>query len=187
MRKVVVVRPQNPDNTGFIARLAHNFCFDLEVVDPEFNLSRARSTANNAQKKIEEARIGSLEELLAGGEYTVGSKPGHTPLRSISPRNELKLVVGPESSGLTSEEIRMCDEVASIETPGYSSLSQSHAAAVLMHHFSGGAERSKEVKREALDHVQRLAGEKTRRLVERSSPDAEEVQKLIEELRGSAV
>ncbi len=48
MRAVILVEPEKPENTGFIARLCENFEFELRIVNPQFNLSKARKTANNA-------------------------------------------------------------------------------------------------------------------------------------------
>jgi len=51
MHTAILVEPEIPENTGFIARLAANFDFSLRVVNPDFNLEEARKTA----KKIRES------------------------------------------------------------------------------------------------------------------------------------
>ena len=57
MRKLVLIEPEIPENTGSIARLAANFYFELRIVNPQFNLAEARKTAKNAQNKLRDARI----------------------------------------------------------------------------------------------------------------------------------
>ena len=57
MNTLILVEPEIPQNTGFIARLCENFEFDLRIVNPEFNLEEARKTASNAQQKIRDVRI----------------------------------------------------------------------------------------------------------------------------------
>jgi tRNA C32,U32 (ribose-2'-O)-methylase TrmJ len=66
----------------------------------------------------------------------IGTKPGRgEKLREFQKIKDHALVVGRESSGLSNDELDLCDEVVHIETGEYSSLNQSHAAGVLMHHF----------------------------------------------------
>jgi tRNA C32,U32 (ribose-2'-O)-methylase TrmJ len=182
MRSILLVKPENPRNTGFIARLAQNFDYELELLEPGFNLSEARQTANNAQEKLESARIHRAEETAFEGEYLVGSKPGKEPLREQEPRENIKLVVGPESSGLSSSEMEKCDSVASIETPGYSSLSQSHAAAIMMHHF---VEESADERMTAgqMEKIRELAPAGVASALVSSAPDREEAGRIIQQLR----
>ena len=77
MKTVVFVEPENPENLGFIARLAENFEFDIRLVNPEFNLQESRKTANNAQEKLRDARIfDSTDEAVKDLELVIGTKPG---------------------------------------------------------------------------------------------------------------
>jgi len=131
---VVVVRPEKPENTGFIARLCANFDAHLRVVEPCFNLSKARQTASRAQNKLNNARIfEGLDDAVQDLEFVLGPKPGRgRPISDVAATRDASVVIGPESSGLSNTELCLCDGVTHIETADYSSLNQSHAAAVLM-------------------------------------------------------
>ncbi|MFB6241858.1 MAG: RNA methyltransferase [Candidatus Nanosalina sp.] len=185
MRAAVIVEPEIPENTGFIARLAANFDFQLRLVDPEFNLEEARETASRAQEKLREARIfDSVEEALEDLDYIVGTKPGKgVSLEGFQPRENTSLMIGRESSGLTNRELELCDAVVHIETGEYESINQSHAAAILMHHFHIGSEK------EGISSNQKQFLEKTiqtpllKELVLRSNPTEGEINRLIGQLK----
>lgn len=137
MREVILVRPEEPENTGLVARLASNFEFQLRIVDPVFNLREARKTANNSQKKIREATIHStIEEAKKSSGSIYGSRPDGDPLQQVDFPRECSILVGPESHGLDNSELAICKKTVAIETEGYSSLNQSHAAAILMYEIS---------------------------------------------------
>ena len=136
-RTVILVEPEKPENTGLIARLAANFEFDLEIVNPDFNLSECRKTARKAQDKLRDAVIHqSLEEAVRDKKNVIGTKPDRgNSLVTTEKTEKVTIVVGRESSGLSNAELDLCNSTVHIETGSYSSLNQSHAAAVLMHHF----------------------------------------------------
>ncbi|MEF8880855.1 MAG: RNA methyltransferase [Candidatus Nanohaloarchaea archaeon] len=185
MEKIVLVEPEVPGNTGFIARLASNFEANIRIVNPGFNLSKARKTANNSQKKLREAKIyDRLEEAIENLDHVVGTKPGKgIALNSFKPRVNTSLVIGRESSGLTNEELEKCDAVVHIETGDYSSINQSHATAILMHKFF-----TTEVGKANFGNLGVLkddVGEKTMELLKRSSPTKGETQAVIAEIKES--
>jgi TrmH family RNA methyltransferase len=182
MDKVVLVEPEKPGNTGFIARLAQNFDAELRIVEPEFNLSEARKTANKSQEKLREAELfENFEEAIEDLGYVVGTKPGRgTPLKDFSRRKNSSIVIGRESSGLSNRELEKCDAVVHIETGDYSSLNQSHAAAVLMHGFF---DAEKEADTELLEKASDGLGEKTLELLKRASPTEKEVRAVLGELK----
>lgn len=136
---VVLVEPEVPENTGFIARLCSNFDYSLRLVNPGFNLDRdeVRKTANNAQSVLNGARVfDSLEDAVEDLDFVVGTKPGKgVSIGDFNVRGTESIVLGRESSGLSNDELDVCDAVVFIDTSGYSSLNLSHAASVLMHHF----------------------------------------------------
>lgn len=135
MHTAILVEPEIPENTGFIARLAANFDFSLRLVNPDFNLEEARKTAKNAQKKLREARIfDSVEEAVEDLDYVVGTKPGRgKSLEEFEPSENTSVMIGRESSGLSNRELELCDAVVYIQTSGYNSLNQSHAAGILFY------------------------------------------------------
>lgn len=182
MRSVVVVEPEVPGNTGFIARLAANFEYSLRLVDPCFNLEEARETAANAQQKLRDARIyRNLEEAVDDLDYVVGTKPGRgVPVEQFPARENTSVVIGCESSGLGESELELCDSVVHISTPGYSSMNQSHAAAVVMHSFSGAEEQG--MTGPQAEKLRDFTDGMTRELLLRSNPAREEARKLLGEL-----
>lgn len=185
MKAVVLVEPEIPENTGFIARLCENFEFELRLVTPDFNLEEAKKTASNAQEKLREARIyESVEEAVQDLEYVAGTKPGKgVPLQEFQPRKNTSLMIGRESSGLSNQELEMCDAVIHIDTGEYSSLNQSHAAAVLMHSFHVGS-KEKGINQEQKQVLEKTIQEpKLRELVLRSNPSEDELNHLIGQLK----
>ncbi len=185
MKAIVVVEPEIPENTGFIARLCENFGFELRLVNPGFNLEEARKTASKAQQKLEEARIfDEVEESIEDLEYVVGTKPERgNALNEFQPRENTSLMIGRESSGLTNEELELCDTIVHIETEDYGSINQSHAAAILMNRFSKNSEKSgiTSGQKQVLDDI--IQNDVLKELVLRSNPAEDEVNHLIGQLR----
>jgi TrmH family RNA methyltransferase len=183
MEKIILVEPEKPENTGFIARISHNFDADIRLVQPKFNLSEARETANNSQEKLRRSKIfENLDEALQDLEHTVGTKPGRgTCLEEFEPRKNTSLVLGRESRGLTNSELELCDSVIHIDVSGYPSLNLSHAAAILMHSFHKEAHGESGV--EKLDAIQDDVGNKTLELLKRSSPTENEAEAAIAEIK----
>lgn len=177
----MVVRPEKAENTGFIARLCANFDADLRVVEPQFNLSEARQTASRAQQVINRAEIfGGLDEALQSLEFVLGSKPGRgRPIADIARTDDASVVVGSESSGLSNDELGLCDRVTHIETAEYSSLNQSHAAAVLMSHLF--EKESHEIDQARRKKIEEQLGGKTADLVLNSNPESHELDTVLEE------
>jgi tRNA C32,U32 (ribose-2'-O)-methylase TrmJ len=183
MRAAVIVRPEVPENTGFIARLCGNFDFSLRVVEPEFNLEEARKTASGAQEKLRDAEIfDTVEEAVDDLEYVVGTKPGKgIEIDGLEPRENSSIMIGPESSGLSNRELQLCDAVAQIETSGYDSLNQSHAAAIVMHRLRDDS--SKGISAEQKQQLEQLLdGKLIEELLLRANPSRDETDRLLGEL-----
>jgi len=182
MRSVVLIEPEIPENTGFVARLCHNFDFNLRLVNPDFNLEASRSTANNAQNILREAKIfDCFEEAVEGLDFVVGTKPSKgIECREFKFRENTSIVLGRESSGLTREELGKCDATVHIQASNYPSLNLSHAASILMYQASDY--RGKNVEGERLDLIEDRGGEVLRELIGRASPEKGELDKVISEL-----
>jgi TrmH family RNA methyltransferase len=184
MEAVILVEPQVPENTGLIARLTDNYDAGLRLVNPEFGLEEARKTANNAQQKLREAKIyQDLEEAVEDLDQVVGTKPGRgLEVEKFSPRKNTSVMIGRESSGLSNRELEICDAIVHIDLPGYSSMNQSHAAAVLMHELSGGETSSlNREQKKALE--QKIGDGKIKELLLRASPTGKEFDRLMGELK----
>jgi tRNA/rRNA methyltransferase len=184
MEAVILVEPQIPENTGFIARLCSNYNAEMRIVNSEFNLSESRDTAANAQNVLDEAEIfEKLENAVEDLDFVVGTKPGcGTGLQNFQPRSNTSLVLGREDSGLSNEELEICDAVVHIDTPGYSSMNLSHAAAVLMHEFAEESEGENIGGRS--EYLKDLVGDNIiSELILRGSPTEKEFDRLIGELQ----
>ena len=183
MEKVIIVEPEIPENTGFIARLVANFDAELRVVNPEFNLSEARKTASGCQDKLRETEIfDTLGEAIEDLEYVVGTKPGRgAGIDGFRAPENTSLVIGRESSGLSNSELEMCDAVVHVESGGYSSLNQSHAAAILMHKIFIRQEEKTEIG--GLNTVKEETGEATLKLLKRAAPTETEARAAISEIK----
>lgn len=184
MRKIVLVEPEIPENTGFIARLSANFGYEIRLVNPEFNISEARKTASNAQEKLRDARIfDSAEEAVEDLNYVVGTKPDRgVSVKQFEPSGETSIMIGRESSGLTEEELDLCDAVVHISTEKYSSINQSHASAVLMHSFSE-FQQEESIRRGQKEVLEQELPEKVVSAVLESNPSPKEVNAMIGSLK----
>ncbi|MEF8880740.1 MAG: RNA methyltransferase [Candidatus Nanohaloarchaea archaeon] len=182
MRSIVLVEPEIPENTGFIARLCSNFNFKLRLVNPDFNLSECRSTAQNCQGILREAKIfDSLDEAIADLDFVVGTKPDKgLNCRDFEFRENTSIVLGRESSGLTNSELEICDSIVHIDAQGYSSLNLSHAAGILM--YQASKVEDKNVDNDRLDAVESKTGKNLRDLIARASPTDSEIDRVLSEL-----
>lgn len=185
MRAAVIVEPEVPENTGFIARLAANFEFELRVVNPDFNLEESKKTASRAQGKLREAKIfQTVEKAVEDLEFVVGTKPGKgVGLKTFEPRRNTSVMIGRESSGLKNSELDLCDAVVHIETGDYESINQSHAASIIMHHFyiKSGENGIQSKQKDFLDDF--LQTPILRKLLMRSNPTQDEVNRLIGQIK----
>ena len=184
MKAVILVEPEIPENTGSIARLAHNYNYNIRVVNPDFNLEKARKTAKNGQEKLRNAKIyDTVEEAMEGLEYIVGTKPGKgAGLKEFTPRENTSIMIGRESSGLSNEELEMCDAVVHIETEDYDSINQSHATAVVMHNFAESSGEGLDLdKKEYISGI--VDSDVLEKLIFRANPSESEANRLIGDLR----
>lgn len=182
MRSVILVEPETPENTGFIARLCHNFDFDMRLVNPGFNLEESRSTANNAQQVLRDAVIfDSLEEAIEDLDFVIGTKPGRgVECGSFEFKRNTSIVFGRESSGLTKRELEKCDATVHIQASEYESLNLSHAASIVM--YQASSFEGENIDSDRLDVVEEKGGKVLRELVARGSPERGELDRLISEL-----
>jgi len=149
---VMLVRPEHPGNVGAVARVMANFSFSrLILVDPrcDYLCDEARNRAKHAQHVLEGAVV--VESIGAAGcDWLVATsgKLGsdyNLPRSPLSPRElagkvsrvrgrSVCLVFGPESSGLTNDEIRLCDVFVSIPAHReYPVLNLSHSVAIVLY------------------------------------------------------
>jgi tRNA/rRNA methyltransferase len=148
---VVLVQPETPGNVGFVARAMANFGISaLRIVgtDPRSD-EQARMFSVHALDILESAEIfadlpSALEDTHVAWAATARVGGNLSVTRAVVPLAELPnptsmngrvaLVFGRESSGLTNEEIDLCDLAFSIPTSTrYPSINLSHAVAVALY------------------------------------------------------
>jgi len=146
---IVLHRPRYPENIGASARAARNMGISrLIVVDPrDCDLTRVLKMATHfAADLVEQMDLfEDLETALGPFQYVVGttarlggkrattSHPRRMAdeLIPISQKNRIALVFGPENTGLTNPELRLCHAVVTIPTAEFASLNLAQAVMVV--------------------------------------------------------
>jgi len=147
--RIVLVQTSHPGNIGATARAMKNMGLsDLALVNPKiFPSAEATSRASGADNILANAQVfdslkDALEpcELVLGasarirhlGWSEVGPKKGAELLVSGAKSAPVALVFGRENSGLTNEELELCNHLLHIPTnPNFSSLNVASAVQVL--------------------------------------------------------
>jgi tRNA/rRNA methyltransferase len=173
--RVVLVRPENPANVGACARLVRNGGLQgLDLVDPgDWRTVECWRTAWGAQEVLEEARVFphlraalgdvGLGVALSGrggpGPPTVNVHDAARRLASLAHDDRGALVFGPETSGLSNEELACCGVVARIPAHrDQPSFNLSHAVAIATYEVlrASGAEGAKGPRRATHDEKEGL-------------------------------
>jgi TrmH family RNA methyltransferase len=163
---VTLVEPKGPVNVGHIARLVQNFGVEkLYLVEPKVDLSIAAVYASHASGVLDRAivtdfgRVRKDHDLLVATTAVRASKKSNVIRRTVGPErlHELissartsSLVFGRDTTGLTNEEIRMCDATTTIDTGQTNRvLNIGHAAAIILYLASrgGGGSRKEQGRR----------------------------------------
>ena len=158
---VTLVEPRGPVNVGHVARLVENFGVQkLYLVEPKADLSVAAIYASHASAVLDRAVVTTFDRVRKENELLVATTAVRATKKSNVVRRMAKLdrlheilsssatsslVFGRDSTGLTNEEIRMCDATVTIDTgQEYRSLNIGHAAAIALYLASrgGGGQKS---------------------------------------------
>jgi len=147
--RIVLVETSHPGNIGAVARAMKNMCLArLVLVNPKrFPDAEADARASGAQDLLQNARVvDSLEEAVADCSLVIGSSarqrsslwtvmdPHVTANKAMqhARTDEVAIVFGRESSGLTAEELDRCTHLVHIPAnPEYSSLNIAMAVQVI--------------------------------------------------------
>ncbi|MGD0145524.1 MAG: TrmH family RNA methyltransferase [Nitrososphaerales archaeon] len=152
---VTLVEPKYPVNVGHTARLVKNFGIKkLYLVKPKVDISVAAVYASHASDVLDRAIVTTFEkvreenELLVATTAVRASKKSNVIRRTLGPdrlhvllslSRTSSLVFGRDTTGLTNEEIRMCDVTTTIDTtPAYRALNLGHAVAIVLYMASRG-------------------------------------------------
>jgi len=155
--RVVLLRPSHPGNIGAAARAMKTMGLtQLRLVRPKrFPHPEARAMASGAFDLLESARAcTSLEEALAGTAYSVAlsarerelshpSLDAHAAARELlraARKDEVAVVFGNETAGLSNKDIMRCSALARIPAnPEYPSLNLAQAVQVIAYELRTAA------------------------------------------------
>ena len=169
MVSIIFVEPESPGNIGSIARCMKNFgAHPLILVNP-CSLQGAEKMAMHAEDILRNVvTVSTLGDALALVDMTVATtsvtsgivRNAVTPEALQHMRGNVGIVIGRESSGLTTEEIEQCDLVVSIPaSEEYPVLNAASACCILLYHVFVGA-REKERERENKKEIENKDEEK---------------------------
>ncbi|MBT3720335.1 RNA methyltransferase [archaeon] len=179
MITVVLLKPETPENIGFICRSMANFDLSsLIIIEPFCDPldEQALRVSMHAKKILKNAKIQTYEDfsklnkkfdLIVGTTSVLGSDY-NLPRTPLSPREfstkitnqKIALVFGNEGTGLSNEEIKQCDFVISIPTSKkYSAMNISHAASTIFY------ELFLQTKKEKIDSHIKKASHKEREII----------------------
>ncbi|MBD3209606.1 RNA methyltransferase [Candidatus Woesearchaeota archaeon] len=151
---VILVRPEHPGNIGAVARTMANFGFQqLVLVEPAAapQDEEAVKRAKHGNRILKAARtVPALADAGCSWLIATSGKLGsdenipRLPLqpwqlagRIASSEQPVGIVFGPESQGLSNEELELCDAFLSIPTHNaYPVLNLSHAVSIILYELS---------------------------------------------------
>ena len=146
---IVMVGTTHPGNIGAAARAMHNMCFsNLVLVDPQCPVGEVAYARSSGARHILDQRktFGTLQEAIEDCHLVVGLTARHRslPWPELNPQQiseaiinkgstaRTALVFGREHSGLTNDELMLCNYMVSIPTnPDFSSLNVASAIQVM--------------------------------------------------------
>jgi len=170
--RVVLVRPETSANVGACARVVRNTgCAGLDLVSPgDFRTVECWRTAWGAHEVLEQARVfddlaQALEDVVLAVALT-GRRPAGAPVADVRDAAEeigalgkearAALVFGPETTGLTNDEIGLCGRAATIPAdPEQPSYNLSHAVAIAAYEVRRASRRGSARPRARATHDQK--------------------------------
>ena len=156
--RVVLLRPSHPGNIGAAARAMKTMGItQLRLVRPKrFPHADARAMASGALDLLESARAcATLEEALAGTTYSVAlsarerelshpsldARAAARELLRAARKDEVAVVFGNETAGLSNKDIMRCSALARIPAdPEYPSLNLAQAVQVVAYELRTAAQ-----------------------------------------------
>jgi tRNA/rRNA methyltransferase len=147
---VTVVGAEYPVNLGYTARLMKNFGVKrLYLVDPRVDMRAASVYASHGADILNDAQVVTLAKVREIHDFLLattairarrGANVGRTAVKPeeavkrILGAHSTSMVFGRDTTGLTNEELSLCDLVATLDTrTGYRTLNVSHAVAIFLY------------------------------------------------------
>ena len=199
---IVLFKPKSSGNIGAVARALKNMGLaDLRIVAPaRFNRRVASAMAVHAGDVLDKARIyPNLIDALEDSTLTVGTtcRPGlyrssAQALREMaadlaleSRVNRIAVIFGPEDSGLTNQELKLCHRLLTIPTaPDYRSINLAQAVMLVAYELMMASDATHD--RAALDDIAGLVENPNRpELISRAPAQA--VEAMLERLADALV
>lgn len=150
--KIILCRPQLSKNIGSVARVMLNFGFEhLALISPKENWldDQAIAIAAGAEKLLKQAKVyKNLSEALVDVHevYAFSARSRHLNKEnmelkevpaSIEGNKNAALLFGPESSGLSNEDLILANKIVQIPTnPDFSSLNLAQSVAISLYEIA---------------------------------------------------
>jgi len=145
---IILVGPRYPENIGASARIAFNFGISQLIVvtdeQPDEERMLKMATHKAAHLIREMSLFSNAAEASAPFQFIVGTsarqgrqrvleQPPREVMQELAPllaTNRVALMFGPENTGLTNQELDLCQFTSTIPTAGFSSLNLAQAVAI---------------------------------------------------------
>lgn len=159
---VILNQPHYPENIGAAARAVKNMGLSrLLLVNPiDCDLTKIlRMATHNAEDVVADMEVyDTLEDALAPFQYIVGTtartgshrqfirRPRQiaAELVDISQKNQIAVLFGTESCGLSNEDLKFCDALVTIPTADFSSINLGQSVMIMAYEFLLAASEKKE-------------------------------------------
>jgi len=147
---ITVVGAEYPVNLGYTARLMKNFGVRrLYLVDPKCDMRAASVYASHGSDVLKDAEVVTLARVRKAHDFLLGTTAirakrranvGRTVVRPeeavgrIQASKSASIVFGRDTTGLTNDELALCDLVTMVDTKTeYKTLNVSHSVAILLY------------------------------------------------------
>lgn len=149
---IVLVAPKYPENIGAAARVAANMGISRLILvaaglpDPEQAERMQKTATHHTASLLERMEVyDTLAAALSSFTWVVGTSARRGRKRSLfsPPRqvarelvpllknNQVAILFGPEDRGLTNDDLKYCNQIATIPTADFSSLNLAQAVAIV--------------------------------------------------------
>ena len=160
---IILVRPQMPENIGLVARAMQNCGLKkLILVSPreKWPNQKALDVSANANTIIQKTKVfNSIKSALASFHYVIATSARKRFLqkfhlsdfsllfKQIPYKKNIAIVFGPENSGLSNEDLLLCDSIFSIDlSTKNQSLNLSHSVLLIAYKWKEYFNKSSKIK-----------------------------------------